>query len=89
MELADAIYEIEDFDRRVMAPLFLLYLRLKRRADGRLREKLDRLMDDAIMARRHPCNVLREMCHIAHRIGVDAKICREPPEHCKSREHGL
>ncbi len=88
MGLLEEIYEIEKFDRQVMAPLFLLYLRLRRRADKRLAEELDRLIDDAIMARRHPCRVLQELCVMARKAGVNAKVCREPPEYCRGRGQG-
>ena len=84
MNALELIHLVEERDRRLYAPIALLYIRL-REARAAPPEQLDRVMlgvwDD-------PCGTLEKLCGIARKAGISAKICREPPEYCKGRVDG-
>ena len=84
MSALELIYLIEERDRKLYAPIALLYIKL-RRARAAPPKQLDQIMlrvwDD-------PCGTLEKLCRIARKAGISAKICREPPEYCRGRVNG-
>ena len=80
MSALELICLIEELDRRLYAPIALLYIKL-REANAAPPQQLDNIM---LRAWDDPCGTLDKLCRIARDAGIDAKICHKPPRWCQN-----